>query len=119
MATGLGLLGGPITTSGTLTIDTTLIPQLGAATNTFTGNITAGTVNATTSFELQGYVFDSGSPLVGSGLGNSLLGFAGNPTMTGDGNVGAGWAALFGNTTGEYNTAVGLGALQSLSLIHI
>jgi hypothetical protein len=113
VATGLGLLGGPITTSGTLAIDTTLIPQLGAATNTFTGNITAGTVNATTSFEIQGYLFGYGSPFIGSGQGNSFLGFAGNQTMTGLGNVGAGWAALLSNTTGEYNTAVGLGALQS------
>jgi hypothetical protein len=113
VATGLGLLGGPITTAGTLTIDTTLIPQLGAATNTFTGNITAGNVNATTSFELQGHVFDSGSPFVGNGLGNSLLGFAGNQTMTGGQNVGVGWAALFDNTTGEENTAIGLEALYS------
>jgi len=34
---GLGLTGGPITTTGTLAIDTTKIPQLGAA-NTFVGN---------------------------------------------------------------------------------
>jgi hypothetical protein len=47
VGSGLGLIGGPITTSGTLAIDTTVVPQLGATTNTFTGNITAGgTVSA-------------------------------------------------------------------------
>jgi len=52
IATGLGLTGGTITKTGTLTIDTTKIPQLAAA-NTFTanqtidGNLTAtGTVKA-------------------------------------------------------------------------
>jgi trimeric autotransporter adhesin len=49
VGSGLGLKGGPITTSGTLTIDTTVVPQLGAA-NAFTGNQTvAGTLTAATS----------------------------------------------------------------------
>jgi len=54
VATGLGLKGGPITKTGTLTIDTTIVPQLGAP-NTFTdsqsidGGLTAtGTVKAAT-----------------------------------------------------------------------
>jgi len=33
VATGLGLTGGPITTSGTLAIDTTVVPQLGVSNN--------------------------------------------------------------------------------------
>jgi hypothetical protein len=37
VATGLGLTGGPITASGTLSIDTTVVPQLGAA-NNFNGS---------------------------------------------------------------------------------
>jgi hypothetical protein len=37
VATGLGLKGGPITKTGTLTIDTSVVPQLAVA-NTFTGN---------------------------------------------------------------------------------
>jgi hypothetical protein len=45
VATGLGLAGGPITKTGTLTIDTTVVPQL-AASNTFTG---AQTVNGSLS----------------------------------------------------------------------
>jgi hypothetical protein len=113
VATGPGLLGGPITTAGTLTIDSTVVPTLGAATNTFTGNIAAGNVNVTTGFQLQGYPFDYGSPFVGSGAGNSLLGFAGNQKMTGGQNVGVGWAALLDNTTGADNTAIGLEALDS------
>ncbi len=41
VGSGLGLTGGPITTSGTLTIDPTVVPQLGAANNLFAGNISA------------------------------------------------------------------------------
>jgi hypothetical protein len=49
VGSGLGLKGGPITTSGTLTIDTTVVAQLGAA-NTFAANQTVnGTINATSS----------------------------------------------------------------------
>jgi hypothetical protein len=49
VGSGLGLKGGPITTSGTLAIDTTVVPQLGAA-NSFAGNQTVnGTLTATTS----------------------------------------------------------------------
>jgi hypothetical protein len=49
VATGTGLKGGPITTTGTLTIDTTVIPQLGGS-NSFTGNQTVkGTLTATSS----------------------------------------------------------------------
>jgi hypothetical protein len=39
VGTGLGLTGGPITTSGTLSIDTTVVPQLNAF-NTFTASQT-------------------------------------------------------------------------------
>jgi hypothetical protein len=58
VGTGLGLKGGPITTSGTLTIDTTVVPQLGAA-NTFTssqtvnGTLTAN-ANASSNFGIIG-----------------------------------------------------------------
>jgi hypothetical protein len=42
VGSGLGLTGGPITLSGTLAIDTTVVPQLGAS-NTFTSaNLFAG-----------------------------------------------------------------------------
>jgi hypothetical protein len=46
VGSGLGLTGGPITTSGTLTIDTSVVPRLGTS-NSFTGNQTVnGTVSA-------------------------------------------------------------------------
>jgi len=46
VGSGLGLTGGPITNSGTLAIDTTVVPQLNAA-NTFTANQTVnGTLTA-------------------------------------------------------------------------
>ncbi len=46
VATGLGLTGGTITTSGTISINTSVVPQLGASSNTFTGNMTVnGNIN--------------------------------------------------------------------------
>jgi len=44
--TGTGLTGGPLSTTGTISIDTTVVPQLGAA-NTFTGTLT---ISGNTSF---------------------------------------------------------------------
>lgn len=44
--TGTGLTGGPVSTTGTISIDTTAVPQLGAA-NTFTGTLT---ISGNTSF---------------------------------------------------------------------
>jgi hypothetical protein len=41
VGSGTGLTGGPITTSGTLSIDPGVVPQLGAPSNTFTGSIAA------------------------------------------------------------------------------
>jgi hypothetical protein len=130
IGTGLGLTGGPITTSGTLTIDTTVVPQLAAA-NTFTANqtvnanvtatnvtatgtvtgttVTGAVVNATSSFDLGGTPFAFGS----YANRNAFLGFAGNSTMTGSGNTASGPYALASNTTGSYNVAVGPSALGS------
>jgi hypothetical protein len=42
VASGLGLTGGPITSNGTLSIDPTVVPQLNAATNNFTGGLSTG-----------------------------------------------------------------------------
>jgi hypothetical protein len=119
VATGLGLTGGPIIASGTLTIDTAVVPQLKTA-NTFSGNqtvngnltatnitatqtVSGGVVNATTSFDIQGGAFAFGS----YGNDSAFLGFAGNSTMTGSGNTASGPYALASNTTGSYNVAVG------------
>lgn len=43
VATGAGLTGGPITASGTLAIDPSVVPLLGATTNTFSGMVVAPT----------------------------------------------------------------------------
>jgi len=130
VGSGLGLMGGPITTSGTLAIDATVVPQLGKA-NTFTGNqtvsgnviatnvtatnvtatatVSGGIVNATTSFDIGGAPFAFGS-FAGN---NVFLGFAGNSTMTGGGNTAVGFAALQANTSGTQNVAVGQAALAA------
>ncbi len=118
VGTGLGLKGGPITTSGTLTIDTAVVPQLGTS-NTFTGNqsvtgnvtasgqVQGGVVNATTSIDIGGapFAFQVGS--------NVFFGFAGNTTTTGTFNTGGGAVALNANTTGSGNVAYGEAALVS------
>jgi len=101
VATGLGLTGGPITTTGTLAIDTTKIPQLGAA-NTFVGNQSiTGNLSASGSVTAQVGNFDgtSSSPLL-----NIVQ------TGTGDGGVitaATGYAGLLvtGNSIGVQGTA--------------
>jgi hypothetical protein len=125
VGSGLGLTGGPITTSGTLAIDTTVVPQLDAA-NTFTGNqtvngnvtatnvtatttVSGGVVNATTSFDIGGAPFAFGN----GGNGNAFLGFAGNFTTTGTDNTASGAGALGADTTGSGIVAYGQAALAS------
>jgi hypothetical protein len=55
VGSGLGLTGGPITTSGTLAIDTSVVPQL-AANNAFTGSQTiSGAVSVGGSLEVAGF----------------------------------------------------------------
>jgi hypothetical protein len=101
VATGLGLTGGPITTTGTLAIDTTKIPQLGAA-NIFAGNQSiTGNLSTSGSVTAQTGNFDgtSSSPLL-----NIVQ------TGTGDGGVitaTSGYAGLLvtGNSIGVQGTA--------------
>ena len=130
VGSGLGLTGGPITTSGTLAIDTTVVPQLNTA-NTFTGNqtvngnvtatnvtatnltatatVSGGVVNAGTSFDLGGATFAFSSQ---GTVGGEFLGFsAGNFTITGEQNTGVGYGALSHDTSGSFNVALGQGAL--------
>jgi hypothetical protein len=89
-------------------------PQL-AASNTFAGNqtvngnVSAGTVNATSGFDLGGELFAFASTT----NGNTFLGFTGNTTATGGGNTASGFSALGSDTTGADNTASGLAALYS------
>jgi trimeric autotransporter adhesin len=112
VGSGLGLTGGPITSSGTLGINTTVVPQLNAS-NTFTGNQTVNG-NLTATGLVTGTAFNIGSNLFASGSfanGNAFLGFAGNTTTTGSSNSATGYAALSANTTGNFNTANGSVAL--------
>jgi hypothetical protein len=76
IATGAGLAGGPITTTGTLKIDPTVVPLLNA-TNTFTGN---QTINGNL---LTGVVFAGGLNL-NSTYGESV-GMTANPNANGVG----------------------------------
>ncbi len=112
VATGLGLKGGPIISSGTLKIDTTVVPQLAVA-NTFTGNQTVnGNLSATgvvtgSGFQIGSMLFDYGS----AANQNAFLGFAGNTTTSGFGNTASGFQALLSITSGTENTAIGTQAL--------
>ncbi len=109
VGSGNGLTGGPITSIGVLAIDPTVVPQLGAANNNFTGSLSASTFNAANGFNLGGLIFDSGSPL----SNNAFLGFAGNGTNPGTGNTASGWQALAADTTGGSNVASGYLSLNS------
>jgi len=93
VATGLGLKGGPITSSGTLTIDTTVVPQLGAA-NTFTGNQTINGILSGTSTGF-GVV---GAATTGSGFSSGVAGTAASPAGYGvEGiNSGSGGIGVYG-----------------------
>jgi hypothetical protein len=100
----------------TVSINTSVVPQLAAA-NTFTGNQTVdGNLSATGVVTGSSYQIGSNRFAFGSyGNGNAFLGFAGNTTMTGVVNTAAGLQALNSNTSGEANTASGFGALYSNS----
>jgi hypothetical protein len=89
------------------TTPATMLDVNGAA--TVRGFLTATGVVSGSSFSIGGKSFAFGS----SSLANAFLGFAGNSTMTGDGNTGIGSGALAANTTGLSNTATGTAALQS------
>jgi hypothetical protein len=96
VGTGLGLTGGPITHSGTLAIDTSVVPQLAANNNfrgnqSITGDITSGgNVNASGNVTANGNL--SASNLFVTGLvdaGNGVFGHA-----TAPGNVGITFGVL-------------------------
>jgi hypothetical protein len=126
---GTDLTGGGTTGTVTLNLDTTKVPQLGAA-NTFTANqtvngsvtatgtVTGEVVNATTGFDVAGTLFAFGSFACSS----VFFGFAGNPAGTvscslnapaGRNNTASGSFALSSNTAGWDNTASGSFALSS------
>jgi trimeric autotransporter adhesin len=98
----LHLAGGAMT--GTLTVP---VIGVGTASPAFPLDVN-GVVNTSTAYNLGGTIFDSGSP----SSNNAFLGFAGNGTNPGTGNVAAGWQALAADTTGGSNVAVGYLALN-------
>ncbi len=109
---------GPVVVSGNQTVsgNVTATGTVTGATVTGTATVNGGIVNATTSYDLGGSLFASGS----IGGGNAFLGFAGNITNFCDGNAlygcdntGAGANALQQNTQGFENTAIGYYALQN------
>ena len=87
VSAGFGLKGGPITNSGTLTLDTTLVPQLSAA-NTFSANQAVnGTVTAT-AFAGNGAGVSNVNASQLGGLGPSaFVQLAANNTFTGNQTV--------------------------------
>ncbi|HSY92585.1 MAG TPA: DNRLRE domain-containing protein [Candidatus Binatus sp.] len=120
VATGLGLAGGPITSSGTLSINTSVVPQLTGTntftgTNNFTGNTTAASLSAT-NLTTTGAI--SGGNIYGTALylfGNSSNPFAfASGSGNGD-NAFLGFAGVFTSkfSPGDFNTAVGFGALNN------
>ena len=108
--------GSPVTTSGTLGLGWLVAPDFNNTPNAIikrdsNGNFSAGAINAQTSFNLAGNVFDSGS----FANYNAFLGFAGSPNIppTGIANTAGGYQALFSDTAGQGNTAYGTQALYS------
>jgi len=92
VGSGLGLTGGPITSTGTLAIDPTVVPQLGAASNTFTGGITASSFSGSGAGLSNVNALTLGGNLASAFAttgANSFLGdqtFTGNVHITGVGN---------------------------------
>ena len=91
------------TTGGAAKVDSSIVTQSGTSIDV------AGSVNATTNYQIGGTPFAFGS--VSST--NAFLGFAGNATTSGTGNIGVGPSALAANSTGINNTALGASALAA------
>jgi uncharacterized coiled-coil protein SlyX len=83
--------------------------QLSAGSNTFTGSISASTVNSTNPYQIGGT-----NVLKVDAQANLFVGQqAGNSNTTGEDNTASGFNALVSNTTGTNNTASGFAALGS------
>ncbi|TAL01896.1 MAG: hypothetical protein EPO07_07955 [Verrucomicrobia bacterium] len=88
VATGTGLIGGPITNSGTLAIDTSVVPRLGTA-NTFTGaNQFANNANS-----FVGSHFGNGSGLTNLNIAGSTNLNGANLTNLNASNISSGTLA--------------------------
>lgn len=125
VAAGTGMNFPTITTTGTVSIDTTKVPLL-ANPNTFTASQTVNGNLTVTGIVNGGFLSIGGFPFASGAYttGNASLGFAGrggfyDNTMIGLNALGsnggsydtaAGAAALLWNTSGNYNTGMGYGA---------
>jgi hypothetical protein len=115
VATGLGLKGGPITKTGTLSIDTTVVPQLAVA-NTFKAE---QTITASNTSEILNVTQNgTGLAIVGKGgiSGSSTANAGSGVSGVGSGQAGYGVygseTATIGNGYGVYgvnNTQAGAG----------
>lgn len=91
------------TAGGAAKVDSSLVTQSGTSINV------SGSINATTGYDIGGTPFAFGSV----STQNTLLGFAGNSSMTGASNTAVGVSALSANTTGKNNAAFGATALTA------
>jgi hypothetical protein len=100
VGSGLGLSGGPITGNGTLTINTSVVPQLAAA-NTFTANqtVTGTVIGGSSGGSTEGVL---GEANVGSGQTDGVGGIAASPA--GYGVEGLNIAGGTGGGTGVYGS---------------
>ena len=126
VATGAGLTGGPVTTSGTLNLASTqLLPTVACgngqvpqwngsawACATLPGVSANISLQNSTSAAVGNIVKPGGAFLHNFGTNGTFLGvLAGNFTMAGNNNTGLGYSALSANASGLQNTAVGSLAL--------
>jgi hypothetical protein len=103
-APGSGLIGGGLGGNVILAVDPTVVPELGAASNTFGGGLSAS------SFSIGNNLFGYGS----FSSQNAFLGFSGSTTATGLQNTAVGSNSLEALTGGNNNVAVGF-ALSGVS----
>jgi hypothetical protein len=114
VGSGLGLSGGPITGSGTLTINTSVVPQLAAA-NTFTANqtVTGTVVGGTSGSSTEGVL---GEANASSGQTYGVAGFTASPAGFGvDGYAGSSTGSPVG-VYGQVNSTSGIGVFGQNSL---
>jgi hypothetical protein len=93
VATSTGLLGGPITTSGTLSIDPTVVPLL-ATSNTFAGAITAS------SFTGSGALLTNVNAATLGGFPSTTFATTGSNTFTGNQTINGNLALPHTNSSG-------------------
>jgi hypothetical protein len=134
VASGLGLTGGPITTSGTLSVDSTKVPFLGNTNNflepqTISGgslSITNGSLSLpNTESGNFGTILIGGYPFLhgccAASQENTFVGpYAGNYSANASGNgevgnnTGIGYSSLSNLTSGNQNTGVGAYSLDGV-----